>query len=79
MRVPLPWQSADEQTAAVGWYRRAFTLPPDWSAQTAWLRMEGVGGEAVIWIGGKKVGSAARGFHPSEFDVTELLTPGAES
>ena len=79
MHVPLPWQSRDQQPAAVGWYRRAVTLPADWSAATTWLRMEGVGGEAAIWIGGKKVGSAMRGFHPSEFDVTELLTPGAES
>lgn len=80
MRVPLPWQDAeDAQPAAVGWYRRAVTLPADWSPQTVWLRMEGVGGEAAIWIGGKQVGSVSGGFHPSEFDVTGLLTPGAES
>ena len=79
MKVPFPWQSGEAQIAGVGWYRRAFALPSEWSAQTTWLRMEGVGGEARIWIGGKQVGSASGGFHPSEFDVTELLTPGAES
>jgi hypothetical protein len=79
MRVPLPWQSEDAQIAAIGWYRRAFTVPAEWPAQAAWLRTEGVGGEARIWIDGKQVGSVSRGFHPSEFEVTDLLTPGAES
>jgi hypothetical protein len=79
MKVPFPWQGADAQAAAVGWYRRAVSLPSDWPAPTTWLRMEGLGGEALIWIGGKEVGSVSAGFHPSEFDVTELLTPGAES
>lgn len=79
IRVPFPWQSGDVRTAAVGWYRRAFTLPVEWPAQTTWLRTEGVGGDAQIWIGGKQVGSVPGEFHPAEFDVTELLTPGAES
>ncbi len=79
MRVPFPWQTGDAETASVGWYRRAFTVPSDWPAQTVWLHTEGIGGEAQIWIGGKQVGSASSGFHPAEFDVTDVLSPGAES
>lgn len=79
MRVPFPWQSGDAETASVGWYRRAFSVPADWTAQTVWLRTEGVGGEAQIWIDGELVGSVAAGFHPSEFDVTAMLSPGSEA
>lgn len=79
IRVPFTWQSEVGQTAVVGWYRRAISVPADWPGQTVWLRTEGVGGEGQIWIGGRQAGSVSAGFHPSEFDVSELLRPGAES
>lgn len=79
MRVPFPWQSGDAETASIGWYRRAFSVPADWPSQTVWLRTEGIGGEAQIWLNGEPVGSVSGGFRPAEFDITEMLAPGSES
>src|SRR5690606_36311346 len=42
IRVPFPWQSEGVPDAAIGWYRRALSVPSDWSAATTWLRTEGV-------------------------------------
>lgn len=61
----------------VGQYRRVFTYPAAWGVggQT-FLRFEGVMSAFYVWINGKRVGYSQGSMEPSEFNITDYLTPG---
>ena len=58
------------------WYRRTFTIPPNWNGQRVLLHFGAVDYESTLWINGALVGSHAGGFEPFSFDVTDFLRAG---
>ncbi len=60
-----------------GEYRLTFRAP-SWSGQRTILRFDGVDSFFTVWLDGHRLGWATGSRLPSEFDVTELVRPGAD-
>ncbi len=76
---PMP---ADSPFAVPWWYRTEFTLPPEATGKTLWLRLDGVNFKFDAWLNGKKIADAAKtagAFRVHELDVTGAATPGANA
>jgi beta-galactosidase len=56
-----------------GDYRLTFELSPEWLAQPAVLRFDGIDSCGRIWLNGNELGVTRGSRLPSEFDVTGLL------
>lgn len=53
------------------WYRKNFSLSPDWKGKNLRLRFEGVDYLGEFWLNGHYLGKHEGQFTPFEFDVTE--------
>ncbi len=60
----------------MGWLRRTFTVPTDWSGKRLVLRFEAVSGQAVVLVNGQKVAENFDLFLPFEADVSSCCKPG---
>ena len=61
----------------VGSYRRTFTVPAGWSGRRILLHFAGVDSAFYVWVNGTRVGYSEDSRTPAEFDITRLVTPGA--
>ena len=57
-------------------YRRSFYVPEDWDDREVRLHFEGVDSAFHVWVNGEAVGYSEGSRLPSEFDVSESITPG---
>jgi beta-galactosidase/beta-glucuronidase len=78
--VPFPWQSeasgvANVAHTGVGWYRRTFQVPANWT-QRVILEFGAVDYFAAVYVNGQLVGEHEGGYTPFEFDITEVLQAG---
>ena len=58
------------------WYRRAVSIPRDWSGQRVLLHFGAVDYECSLWVNGGLVGSHTGGSDAFTFDVTDYLKDG---
>ncbi|KAF5677096.1 beta-galactosidase [Fusarium circinatum] len=58
-----------------GSYWRQFEVPEQWDGDQIRLRFEGVDSAFHVWVNGDEVGYSQGSRNPSEFDITEYLTP----
>ncbi|HXH06679.1 MAG TPA: glycoside hydrolase family 2 TIM barrel-domain containing protein [Vicinamibacterales bacterium] len=58
----------------VVWYRRAFSLPPDWHGRRVLLKFGAVDYRASVWVNGRFAGEHEGGHVPFGFDITPLVT-----
>ena len=63
----------------VGSYRTTFAVPADWTGRRVLLHFDGVDSAFYVWVNGRKVGFSKDSRTPAEFDVTEVVTPGANT
>ena len=78
--VPHTWQTAQDSAEyfGVAWYRRNFEVPQEWSDRTIRIEFEAVFHSASVWVNGNRVGEHLRkGYTAFDFDLTQLLDPGA--
>ena len=68
---PREWEKA-----TAGWMRKEFDMPADFAGRRLTLRFDGIMGKAQIWVNGSLAGENFELFLPSEYDVTELVSPG---
>ncbi len=61
----------------VGSYVREFQVPDSWKGKPLILHFGGVRSAMFVWLNGKKVGYSQGSRLPAEFDITELVLPGA--
>ena len=61
----------------VGSYKRTFNVPKTWKGQEVFLHFAGVNSAFYVWVNGQKVGYSEGSKTPAEFNVTELVKPGA--
>lgn len=66
----------DAMINPVGSYRRSFNVPADWKGRRIYLRFNGVGHGATVWVNGKEVGYTEDSYLPAEFDITDAVCPG---
>lgn len=71
--VSPPNVSYDNPT---GSYWRRFEVPEKWDSQNIHVRFEGVDSAFHVYVNGEEVGYSQGARNPSEFDITEYLTPG---
>ena len=80
--VPYPYESALSGVAKKSipdkklWYRRSFTVPPDWGKQRVILHFGAVNWEARVKVNDKIMGTHRGGYDSFEFDITDALKPG---
>jgi len=55
------------------WYRRTFSLPPDWQGQRVLLHFGAVDWQTTVYINGKEVGGHKGGYCAFSFDITDQL------
>ncbi len=60
-----------------GLYRRVFELPSGWDGRRVILRFGGVDSAFYVWVNGRPVGFSKDARLPAEFDITEVIRPGA--
>jgi hypothetical protein len=76
--VPFPVESALSgimKRADRLWYRRTFTVPPDWSGRQVLLRFGAVDWETTVWVNGVKIGEHRGGYDAFHWDITHALKP----
>jgi hypothetical protein len=63
------------------WYRRPFRVPAGFAAagRHVWLEFDGINHHALIWLNGHQVGELTHPFDRGAFDVTDVLTGGAQA
>jgi beta-galactosidase len=71
-----PFVPTDNPT---GDYVRTVTVPADFAGTRIVLRFEGVDSRFALHVNGELVGWSSGSRLPSEFDLTELVTPGQEA
>jgi beta-galactosidase len=65
--------------AGIGWYRKAFTVPPAWNGKRVSVEFEGVYMNASVYINGKELGTHPYGYTSFSYDLTPHLKPGANN
>ncbi|MBN1578519.1 MAG: hypothetical protein JW913_18295 [Chitinispirillaceae bacterium] len=58
------------------WYRAKFDVSPA-AGQRVWLHIDGINYYAFIYLNGKSVGTMKGAFKAGKFDITDLVTAGA--
>lgn len=75
--VPFAWETVASTVGAQwlqhAWYRRSFTVPPDWAGQRVVLHFGAVHHQAEVWVSGVRVGDHEGGYTSFELDVTDAL------
>jgi beta-galactosidase len=66
----------DDPNNTVNSYRRAFSVPKDWTGRPVFLAFEGVSSFFYAWINGECVGFGKGSRGPMEFEITGFLKPG---
>lgn len=59
--------------AGTGWYRKAFTVPGDWSDRKITLLFDGIYMNSDVWINGHHLGRYPFGYAGFEYDLTPHL------
>jgi beta-galactosidase len=68
---PRSWEKAQ-----MGWLKKDFVLPENWTGKLVKLHFEAIAGFAKIYVNGKLAGENLDIFFPTEIDVTQLLKKG---
>ncbi len=59
----------------VGWYRKAFQLPPEAHGKTVWIELDGVYKNADVYLNGQHLGFHPYGYTSFYYDLTPYLNP----
>lgn len=83
INVPFPVESAlSGVMRAAGdnrnylFYRRTFTVPPNWSGRRVQLHFGAVDWQTTVWVNGVQVGGHTGGYDAFTFDITAQLGGG---
>jgi hypothetical protein len=71
---PKTWENIK-----MGWLKRSFTLPQNWTGKRIVLHFEAVAGDAEILVNGKTAGHHFGIFLPFDLDVTNFIHPGVQN
>ncbi|MBV9848430.1 MAG: glycoside hydrolase family 2 [Armatimonadetes bacterium] len=81
--VPYPYESALSRVGKASvpdqrlWYRRAFTIPSSWQGRRVLLHFGAVNWDSGVFVNGRPIGTHRGGYDGFEFDITDVLKPGA--
>ncbi|MCD7931645.1 MAG: beta-galactosidase [Tannerellaceae bacterium] len=85
VEIPHTWNAKDMQTRAnnfyegVGYYRKTYFMPADWDTKRVFLRFEGVGAVAEVYVNGSLVTTHKGGYSAFACEIGTLLKAGEEN
>jgi hypothetical protein len=59
--------------AGIGWYRKAFVVPSDWSNRLVSVQFDGVSEKSKVWINGHFLGERPYAYSTFAYDLTPWL------
>ncbi|GAB3589963.1 glycoside hydrolase family 2 TIM barrel-domain containing protein [Hymenobacter daeguensis] len=77
--IPHTWNALDVTDdepgyyRGIGWYRKALHVPASWQNRRVYLRFEGAGQEAEVYVNGQLAGRHAGGYTAFQFAVSQWL------
>ena len=71
--------SAAYLPGTIGWYRKTFSVPKDWSEKCVIIQFGGIFHQSNVYINGKHLGFRPYGFVNIAYDLTPHLKAGAEN
>ncbi|MEP7347556.1 MAG: sugar-binding domain-containing protein, partial [Gemmatimonadaceae bacterium] len=77
--VPFSWGaplSGVVDSADIGWYARAITIPESWRGRRVFLVVGASDWRTTAWLDGKKLGDHQGGYTPFSFELTPLAQLG---
>jgi hypothetical protein len=77
--VPFSWGaplSGVADSADIGWYARAITVPHAWRGRRVFLVFGASDWRTTAWLDGTKLGDHQGGYTPFSFELTSHVTPG---
>ena len=78
--IPYPFKANPPFVPAdynpVGSYRTNFEIPANWDGREIFIRFDGVGSAAYVWVNGEKVGFTEDSRTVAEFDITKYVKSG---
>ena len=60
----------------IGWYRKTFSLAPEFTGKQISIYFDGVYKNSEVWINGHLLGKRPNGFIPFQYELTKYLQPG---
>jgi beta-galactosidase len=66
-------KSGTNDPAALGWYRKHFTLPPEFAGKKVVVQLDGVYHDSKVYLNGNLVGSQRYGYVSLSYDLTSHL------
>ena len=75
--VPSVWERTHPEAEGIGFYRKIFTVPPDWAQRVLYLRFEGASYRTEVWLNGHYLGSHEGAYTPFRFDATMAVRIGS--
>ncbi len=79
IRYPFPIDdlpAVPQDNNPTGCYRRAFTVPEEWTGRQIFLHFEGVDSACYLWVNGQMVGYSEESRVPAEFNITHYVQAG---
>lgn len=78
IRVPFVYQSRLSGIGETGfhdlvWYKRSFTIPPEWAGRNIVLHFGAVDYRATVWVNGQQAAFHEGGHTPFQADITSAL------
>ncbi|WP_051251506.1 glycoside hydrolase family 2 TIM barrel-domain containing protein [Paenibacillus harenae] len=65
--------------AGIGWYRKAFDIPAQWSGRKVTVQFDGVYMNGEAWVNGHRLGCSPFGYGGFEFDLTPYANFGGSN
>ena len=78
--VPFSWGAALSgvpDSADIGWYARAITVPGSWRGRRVFLVFGASDWRTSAWLDGRKLGEHQGGYTPFSFELTPLMRAGS--
>jgi beta-galactosidase/beta-glucuronidase len=60
-------------SGGIAWYRKSFTVPPEWTGRRVSVEFDGVSRSSQVWLNGHCLGEHGYGYTPFNFDLTPFL------
>ncbi|THU39293.1 DUF4982 domain-containing protein [Niastella caeni] len=62
-----------------GWYRKTFTIPPQFKGRQVFIYFDGVYKNSEVWVNGHYLGKRPNGFIAFQYELTKYLLPGLKN
>lgn len=72
-----PSYPKDREKLRAAWMEKDVMVPKNWNGKRLILRFSAVAGKMAVFVNGRRAGEGFDIFFPQEFDVTDLIQPGA--